>query len=231
MNKYIAEALGTAILVFFAVGSAVFGFAGIGMVGIALAFGFVLLGLAYAIGPVSGCHVNPAVTLGMLVARRISPADAGAYVVAQVIGGIAGAALIKLVVKMGDVRTHGVTGANAYGKGAGINGGGAFVLEIVMTFLLVFVVLMVTRRNDLYGFDGLAIGLTLGVIHLVGIPLDGTSVNPARSIGPALFAGAHAVGQLWLFIIAPLIGGVVAAVVERAIRPVETRTPNEPQLA
>lgn len=224
VSRYLAEFLGTAVLVFFAVGSAVFGIGQIGALGVALAFGLVLLGLAYAIGPISGCHVNPAVTLGMLAARRISPAEAGAYMVAQVLGGIAGYGLIKLIVSIGDVRME-VPGTNLYGLK--INGGGAFLLEVILTFLLVFVVLMVTRRNDVYGFDGLAIGLTLALIHLVGIPLTGTSVNPARSIGPALFQGGEALHQLWLFILAPLVGGLIAAGVEMVIRPVPQSTPNE----
>lgn len=224
INRYLAEFLGTAALVFFAVGSAVFGIGQIGALGVALAFGLVLLGLAYAIGPISGCHINPAVTLGMLVGRRITPVEAGAYMVAQVIGGIAGYGLIKLIVSVGDVRME-VPGTNMYG--VRINAGGAFILEMILTFLLVFVVLMVTRRNDVYGFDGMAIGLTLALIHLVGIPLTGTSVNPARSIGPALFQGGEALSQLWLFIVAPLAGGIIAAAVEMVVRPVPQPTPNE----
>lgn len=222
MDRYIAELAGTAILVFFAVGSAVFGMSQIGVLGVALAFGLVLLGLAYAIGPVSGSHVNPAITLAMLVARRITPAEAGAYVVAQVAGGILGMALIKLVSSVGEVRMQ-VDGANGYGKT--INMPGAFILEVLLTFLLVFVGLMVTRRTDVKGIDGLAIGLTLGLVHLIGIPLTGTSVNPARSIGPALFAGGEALSQLWLFIIAPLVGALVAVAVQLAVLPADRLTP------
>jgi aquaporin Z len=225
MSRYIAEAAGTALLVFFAVGSAVFGLAEIGTLGVALAFGLVLLALAYAIGPVSGSHVNPAVTVGMLLAKRITPVEAGVYIVAQVLGGIVGMALIRLIAGLGNA-TMQVNGANSYGEK--INAGGAFILEVVLTFMLVLVVLMVTSRNDVYGFDGLAIGLTLALCHLVGIPLTGTSVNPARSIGPALFGGTHAMAQLWLFIIAPLIGGVLAALAEPYLRARRDMTPNEP---
>ncbi|MFI0351879.1 aquaporin [Actinomadura sp. 9N407] len=225
MNRYMAEAAGTALLVFFAVGSAVFGLAEIGTLGVALAFGLVLLALAYAIGPVSGSHVNPAVTVGMLLAKRITPVEAGVYIVAQVVGGIVGMAVIRLIAGLGNT-TMQVNGANSYGEK--INAGGAFILEVVLTFMLVLVVLMVTRRNDVYGFDGLAIGLTLALVHLVGIPLTGTSVNPARSIGPALFGGWHSMAQLWLFIIAPLIGGVLAALAEPYLRASTARTPNEP---
>ena len=212
MRKYVAEFAGTLILVFFAVGSAIFGINRIGVVGVAFAFGLVLLALAYAIGPVSGAHVNPAVTLGLLLARKVSVADAAGYIVAQFAGAIAGAALVKLVLAVGDAKDQtGSFGTDGYGAGHGVNLGGAFILEIVMTFLLVFVVLMVTGRAAAPGFAGLAIGLTLTAIHLVGIPLDGTSVNPARALGPALFAGGTALSQVWLFILAPLIGGVVAA--------------------
>lgn len=218
MNKYLAEFIGTAILVVFAVGSACFGLPSIGVLGVALAFGLVLLGLAFTIGPISGCHVNPAVTLDMLLARRITPNDAAAYVVAQVLGGILGAALIKLLSSVGTATMH-VSGANSFGAaaGAGINGSGAFLLEIILTFLLVLAVLRVTRGTDNHIYAGIAIGLTLTAIHLVGIPLDGTSVNPARSIGPALFSGGTALSQLWLFIAAPLIGAVLAATTDRAL--------------
>ncbi len=216
-RKLVAELVGTFCLVFFGAGSAVFGFDVLGPVGVGLAFGLVLVALAYAIGPVSGCHVNPAVTLGVLIARRIGPAEAGGYVVAQVAGGVLAGLLLKLMVG-GVVRDDtGGLGTNAYGEN--ISGGGAFVLEIVLTFLLVLVVLLVTGPGAEPGFGGLAIGLSLAVIHFVGIPLDGTSVNPARSIGPALFAGGDAMSQLWVFILAPLVGAVVAAGVWMFLRP------------
>ena len=213
VRKAVAELLGTFILVFFAVGSAVFGIDKIGALGVALAFGLVLLALAYAIGPVSGCHVNPAVTLGVLLRRGITPTEAGAYWVAQFIGGIAGGALLKIMTSsFGKVTDQTkALGTNNWGKT--ISGPGAFLLEIVLTFLLVFVVLLVTGRAAAPGFAGLAIGLVLTVIHLVGIPLDGTSVNPARSLGPALFAGTGPLSHVWMFIVAPLIGGVLAALV------------------
>jgi aquaporin Z len=215
LRQVIAEFVGTAILVFFAVGSAVFGLDTIGAWGVALAFGFVLLALAYSIGPISGCHVNPAVTLGVLLRRGITAAEAGAYVVAQLLGAIVGAALIKLVLGVGDVTDQtGALGTNGWGPDAGIkNAGGTFLLEVILTFLLVLVVLQVTHRSAAPGFAGLAIGLVLTVIHLVGIPLDGTSVNPARSIGPAIFEGGTALSQLWVFIVAPLVGALLAALV------------------
>lgn len=225
MKRYIAEATGTALLVFFGVGSAVFALAQIGALGVALAFGLVLLALLYAIGPVSGSHVNPAVTLGFLVARRITPVEAGVYIVAQVIGGFIGMAVIRAVAAAGGA-TMQVNGANSYGQR--INAGGAFLLEVIMTFMLVLVWLMVTRGNDVYGFDGLAIGLTLALVHLVGITMTGTSVNPARSIGAALWSGATALSQLWLFIVAPLVGGALAGLAEPLLRASALRTPNEP---
>lgn len=218
----VSEFLGTLLLVFFAVGSAVLGVQYIGTVGIALAFGFVLLALAYALGPISGCHLNPAVTLGMLTARRIDVRTAVTYWIAQFLGGIAGAALLFLLAKqVPGLKTSGKFGSNGYGDRSDvhINMGGAFLAEVMLTFLLVFVVLAVTHKVAVIGFDGLPIGLSLAVIHLVGIPLTGTSVNPARSLGPAIFAGGAALSQLWLFLVAPLIGGVIAALAHRLTHP------------
>ncbi|MEF3117912.1 MIP family channel protein [Streptomyces chrestomyceticus] len=223
----VSEFLGTLLLVFFAVGSAVLAGEYIGTFGIALAFGFTLLALAYALGPISGSHVNPAVTLGMLLARRITPRAAVEYWIAQLLGGIVGAALLFLVAKqVPGLKTSEAFGSNGWSDRSAvhINLGGAFVAEIVLTFLLVFVVLAVTHRVAVVGFDGLPIGLALAVVHLVGIPLTGTSVNPARSIGPALFAGGGALSQLWLFIVAPMIGAALAAVVHQITHP-----PNEPK--
>jgi aquaporin Z len=210
-RKAMAEAVGTFILVFFGVGSAVFGIETMGRLGVATAFGFVLLALAYSIGPVSGCHVNPAVTLGVLLRRGISTTETVYYWAAQLVGAIVASALLKLLVSgFGGVTDEsGGLGTNNWGDT--ITAGGTFVLEVVMTFLLVFVVLLVTSRAAAPGFAGLAIGLVLTVIHVVGIPLDGTSVNPARSIGPALFNGGESLAHVWMFILAPLIGGALAA--------------------
>ncbi|WP_055563910.1 MIP family channel protein [Streptomyces atriruber] len=223
IRAVVSEFLGTLLLVFFAVGSAVLGAEFIGTLGIALAFGFTLLALAYTLGPISGCHVNPAVTLGMLVARRIDGRTAVTYWAAQFLGGIAGAALLFLLAKqVPGLKTSEAFGSNGYDDRSevGINLGGAFLAEVVLTFLLVFVVLGVTHRVAVTGFDGLPIGIALAVIHLVGIPLTGTSVNPARSLGPALFAGGAALSQLWLFIVAPLVGGAIAALVHHVTHPV-----------
>ena len=228
-RKLVAEFVGTFLLVFLAVGAAVFGIAakvgtegngpGNGVVGVALAFGLVLLGIAYAFGPVSGAHVNPAVTLGMLLGRRMPASEAVGYWIAQFLGAIAGAAVIKLMVSKAGVTDYtGGLGTNSYDNGA-INLGGAFLLEVLLTGAFVLVILLVTERVAAPGFAGLAIGLTLTLVHLVGIPLDGTSVNPARSFGPALFAGnGVAMSQVWLFIVAPLVGSVVAVIVWKLTR-------------
>lgn len=218
VRRGVAELLGTAMLVFFAVGSAVFGIDKIGPVGVALAFGLILLALAYSIGPVSGCHVNPAVTLGVLLRKGITTTEAGVYWGAQLIGGILGAALIQLMLSAGGVTDQtGAKGTNNWGEG--VNATGAFIVEVLLTFLLVTVVLLTTAQAAAPGFAGLAIGLVLTVIHLVGIPLDGTSVNPARSIGPALFEGGSALSHVWLFILAPLVGGLLAALAAPLLTP------------
>lgn len=227
-RKLIAEFIGTFLLVFLAVGAAVFGIGGTvgvdgngpgnGIVGVALAFGLVLLGIAYAFGPVSGAHVNPAVTLAMVVGRGLPIREAAGYWVAQLLGGIAGGAVLALFVNGFGVKDQtGGLGTNSYDNGS-INMGGAFVLEILLTAAFVLIILLVTERVAAPGFAGLAIGLALTTVHLVGIPLDGTSVNPARSIGPALFAGGDALGQVWLFILAPLIGALLAVAVWRVTR-------------
>lgn len=216
VRKFFPEFVGTAVLVFFGVGAAVFGFNVVGVVGVAFSFGLVLLALVYAIGPKTGCHVNPAITLGILLSRGITLREACGYWVAQVLGAIAGAALIRGFTGFGDVKDQtGNLGSNDWGKT--INGPGTFLLEIILTLLLVTVALLVTGRAASPGFAGLAIGLTLTVCHLVGIPLDGTSVNPARSIGPAIFNGGVPLEHVWLFIVAPLIGGVIAALLAPAL--------------
>ncbi len=218
----ICEFVGTALYVFFAVGSLVVAAQYVGAVGIALAFGLVLVGLAYTFGPISGCHLNPAVTLGALLARRIDPRTAVAYWAAQFVGAIAGAAFLFLLAKqIPGLGTSGAFGTNGYDSrsAVGLNTGGAFLIEVTMTFLLVFVYLAVTRKVVMTGFGALAVGLTLAVVHLIGIPLTGTSVNPARSFGPAIFAGGSALSQLWLFIVAPLVGGVLAAMAHRLTHP------------
>jgi aquaporin Z len=220
-----AEFVGTAALVFFAVGTAVYSDLAAGVLGIALAFGFVLIALVYAIGPVSGCHVNPAVTLGMVISRRMNPICGALYVVVQFCGAIIGALLLFWVShtvfdRLGGPFSRSSFGSNGYGSNSplGITQGGAFLVEIIMTALLIIVVLGVTHGPGVKGLEGVAIGTALTAIHLVGIPLTGTSVNPARSLGPAIFATNNALSQLWLFIVAPLCGAVVGALVHVLIR-------------
>ncbi|WP_073499921.1 MIP family channel protein [Actinacidiphila paucisporea] len=221
-RAFICEFLGTLVLVFFAVGAAVLSGQYIGTLGIALAFGLILLAVAYAVGPISGSHLNPAVTLGMLVAGRITVRTAVEYWIAQVLGAIVGAALLLLVAKqVPGLQTHGAFGTNGYGyrSAVGINIFGSFVTEVILTFLLVFMYLAVTHRIALIGFAGLPIGMAYAVIHLIGIPLTGTGVNPARSLAPALFAGSPALTQVWLFLVAPLVGAVLAALVHEVTHP------------
>jgi aquaporin Z len=225
----VAEALGTALLVFFGAGTATltFGFkvagtsTSAGVVATALAFGLVLVVLAYGIGPISGCHVNPAVTMGFLASRRITLIEATGYWAAQIVGGIAGAAGLYGVFNTTSSYHVGTTGLGADGYGAssmiGVNAAGAFIAEVVLTFIFVFVILAVTKQASNAVVAGLVIGLSLTLVHIIGIPIDGTSVNPARSIGPALFVGGRALSQLWVFIVAPLVGGALSAVVHQLL--------------
>ena len=218
-RKLTAEFIGTFALVFLAVGAAITGIKSAGPLSVALAFGLVLTFAVYAFGPVSGCHVNPAVTMGMVVSRRMSITDAVPYWVVQLVGASAAAALLKLMTTSCDVTDEtGALGTNGYGAGHGINLAGAFVVETVLTLLFVLVILLVTDKAGNAALAGVAIGTTLAVVHLVGIPLTGTSVNPARSFGPALFEGGTALSQLWLFILAPLVGGALAALVYQVAR-------------
>jgi aquaporin Z len=227
VRKLVAEFMGTGVLVFFGVGVATesfgFGLTGphqsAGIAATALAFGLVLLALAYSLGPISGCHVNPAVTIGFVVSGRMGISEAIGYWVAQFVGATAGALALWSVfhsVPGYNRKTTGL-GTDGWGKNSMVHlgGGGAFVAEVALTFLFVFVVLAATSRLGSPGFAGLAIGLALTVVHLVGIPLTGTSVNPARSFGPALIVGGDALKQLWLFIVAPLVGGAISAIVYR----------------
>lgn len=216
MKKYLAEMIGTMVLVLMGCGSAVFAgavqpFASVGTLGVAFAFGLAVLTMVYTIGKISGCHINPAITLGMLLSKRISGKDAGMYMVFQVIGAIIGSSILYILAKdSGSVTTF--TGANGY-----TNLLPAFVAETVFTFIFLLVVLGSTSKGANTKFAGIAIGLALVLIHIVCIPITGTSVNPARSIGPALFQGGEALSQLWLFIVAPFLGAAIAAVVWKGI--------------
>ncbi|MDO4161210.1 MAG: MIP family channel protein [Prevotellaceae bacterium] len=216
-NKYLAEALGTMVLVLLGCGAAVFNGGPTDVAAvltIAFAFGLSVVAMAYAIGPISGCHINPAITLGVWLSGRMKSGEAIGYMVSQVIGAIVGSVIIYLIVSSGEVTTVATTtGANGFSEGNLIP---ALIAEIVFTFIFVFVVLRTTDSEQGAGqFAGLIIGLTLVLIHIVCIPITGTSVNPARSIGPALFEGGSALSQLWVFIVAPLVGGALAALASK----------------
>lgn len=245
-HKLFAECLGTAILVFVGVGVATLSFgdwnAGLlisgaagcsiaaGVVATALAFGLVMLILAYALGPISGAHINPAVTIGFVSSGRMSAREGIGYWLAQCVGGIIGAAALYGVFRSSALYSASGTGLGTDGWGShsliGIGWGGAFAAEAVLTFIFVLVVLLVTSRIGNAAAAAAAIGLALGTVHLLGVPITGTGVNPARSLGPALLVGGDALAQLWLFIVAPLVGGVVAALVHRYLvpRPAQTAT-------
>lgn len=207
----LAEAMGTMVLVLVGPGSAILAADAMGTLGVAFAFGFVLLAMAYTIGHVSGCHINPAVTLGFWLSKKIDNRTAIGYTVAQVVGAVVGGLLLYIVTEGGDLDKTGVFAANGWGDhiGSPFGIGSVIVVEILFTALLVFVVLSTTTEGYPTGFGGIAAGLTLGMIHIATIPVDNTSVNPARSIGAGVFAGSDAVEQLWAFIVFPLIGGAV----------------------
>jgi aquaporin Z len=220
MKKPIAEFIGTFTLVLFGCGAAVLAGGDIGLTGISFAFGLALIGMAYGIGPVSGCHINPAVTLGVVASGRMTITDAIPYMIAQVAGAIAGALVLMIIASGKADYSVATNGLGQNGWGAGYLGeyamGAAFVFEVVATFLFVIVILGATGAGAPASMAGLAIGLALVVIHLVGINVTGVSVNPARSIGPALFVGGTALGQLWLFIVAPIIGAIGAGLLFRS---------------
>ena len=226
-SKFVAEMLGTMVLVLMGCGSAVIagadGTTGVGLTGIALAFGLSVVAMAYAIGHISGCHINPAISIGMVVAGRMKIGEAGLYIVAQIIGAILGAGILYLIVSnnlTGYEMKEWALGSNGWGEGylAGYNTTAAFVAEAVFTFIFLLVIFGSTSSKNINGgFAGLAIGLSLVLIHLVGIKVTGVSVKPARSIGPAIFAGGKALSQIWLFIVAPIVGAALAAIVYNAL--------------
>lgn len=221
MKKYSAELIGTMALVLIGCGSAVIAGKFIGFTGISFAFGLTVLAMVYAIGSISGCHINPAITIAMLVAGKIKGKDAIFYIIAQCIGGIIGAGILWAI-------ASGITGFSLASTGLGQNGFGAhspagyslaacFIAEVVLTALFLFVIFGSTHDKAPKGFAGISIGFTLVLIHLIGIPITGTSVNPARSLGPAVFVGGDALAQLWLFIVAPIIGGIISALIWKYI--------------
>jgi aquaporin Z len=221
MKKYVAEFIGTFTLVLFGCGTAVVSGQAVGHLGIAFAFGFALLAMCYGIGPVSGCHVNPAVSLGVFAAGRMSGKDLGGYIVAQLLGGIVAAGVLAVIAKgllAGyDVGASGL-GQNGWGEGyqAGYALSSAVVFEFVATLLFVIVILGSTQAGAPTQIAGLAIGITLVVIHIFGINITGVSVNPARSLGPAIWVGGKAISQVWMFLIVPSIAGIVSGAIYRS---------------
>lgn len=214
IKKFAAELIGTAVLVFFGCGAAVLaGFDVVGQLGIALAFGFAIIAMAYGIGPVSGCHVNPAVSLGVFAAGRMSAKDMVIYWIAQFIGAVIGAMILGAIAKTGFTQL----GQNGFDAGSpgGYGLHAALIFEIVATAIFVIAILGVTGAKGHGAFAGISIGITLAVIHIVGIQVTGVSVNPARSFGPAILAGGQALSQLWVFIVAPLVGAVLGGLLFR----------------
>lgn len=212
MRKYVAEFIGTLVLVLFGTGIAVVSEGD--LVATSLAFGLAIVAEAYAIGDISGCHVNPAVSLAMLMSKKLNEKDFCCYVLAQVLGAIVGSAILILILTGTDIGTASL-GANYYGElsANGINLISALAAETILTAIFVYTILGVTDNPKNAHIAGLVIGLTLTFVHLLGIPLTGTSVNPARSIGPAIFLRGTALKQLWVFIVGPLLGGAFAAIV------------------
>ena len=221
MNKYISEMIGTMVLVLMGCGSAIFAgdtpgavSTGVGTVGVAMAFGLSVVAMAYTIGGISGCHINPAITLGVYCSGGMGGKDALLYMIFQVIGGILGSTILFILVSTGSSGPT-MTGSNGFGEGEMLQ---AFIAETVFTFIFVLVALGATdKRKGAGKLAGLAIGLTLILVHIVCIPITGTSVNPARSIGPALFEGGSAISQLWLFVVAPLTGSLASSIVWKTI--------------
>lgn len=215
MKRYISELIGTMVLVLFGCGSAAIAGSMLGTVGIALAFGLSIVAMAYVIGDISGCHINPAVSIGMWIDGRLETEDLVMYIVFQCIGAIIGIGLLAIIINsapvLGGYTATGL-GQNGFGSGSsvGLNVVGAIIVEIILTFVFIFTVLGVTKKTENGAVAGIVIGLTLAFVHIMGIPLTGTSVNPARSIAPALFLGGQTLDQVWVFILAPIIGAIIA---------------------
>jgi aquaporin Z len=216
MKKYVAEFIGTFTLVLFGCGTAVVSGQAVGHLGIAFAFGFALLAMCYGIGPVSGCHVNPAVSLGVFTAGRMTAKDLLGYIVGQVLGGIAAAGVLAVIAQgllSGySIATNGL-GQDGWGEGYSLSAG--MVFEFVATLIFVIVILGSTQGGAPTQMAGVAIGITLVVIHIFGINITGVSVNPARSLGPALLVGGKAISQVWMFLIVPSIAGIVSGAIFR----------------
>ena len=222
MKRYISELIGTMVLVLFGCGSAAIAGSVLGNLGIALAFGLSIVAMAYVIGDISGCHINPAVSIGMWIDGRMETKDLILYIVFQCIGAIIGIAILAVIINsapsLGGYMATGL-GQNGFGSASsvGLNVVGAIIVEIILTFVFVFTVLGVTKKAENGAVAGIVIGLTLAFVHILGIPLTGTSVNPARSLAPALFLGGQALQQVWVFILAPIIGAIIAGLLHKGL--------------
>ena len=212
MKKYLCEFIGTAVLVLFGCGSAAIAGDTLGTLGIALAFGLSIVAMAYVIGDISGCHINPAVSLAMLINKKMNVKDFAFYIISQILGALAGIALLYVI--MVQAGFDGKTlGQNGFGDASsvGLSMIGAIIVEVILTFVFIYTILGVTSNKKMGSVSGIVIGLTLAFVHIMGIPLTGTSVNPARSLAPAIFVGGKALEQVWVFIVAPFIGSAIAA--------------------
>lgn len=215
INKAIAECIGTFVLVLFGTGTAVIGggVEGIGILGIAMAFGLSIVAMAYSIGTISGCHVNPAVSIAMFINKRMTAKELAYYIVAQILGALLGTVTLVTILKSSGMALSNL-GQNSFGN---LGAAGSFIVEFVLTFVFILVIIAVTGNKGITNLAGIVIGLTLVLVHLLGISLTGTSVNPARSFAPALFVGGEAISQLWVFIIAPTLGGIAAAMMGKSL--------------
>ncbi len=211
MKKLVAEAIGTFILVFIGTGGAVLSGESIGYLGIGLGFGLAVMIAAYTVGTVSGAHLNPAVSLAMLMNKRMNVTEFIYYIIGQLIGAFAGSAALLFILNAGQKETDNLA-QTTFGDTSAL---GVFFVEALLTFLLVFVILMVTSKSFGVGNAGLIIGLTLAALHVIGVPMTGMSVNPVRSLAPAVFVGGEALSQVWVYIAAPLVGGALAALLAK----------------
>ncbi len=222
MKRYVSELIGTMVLVLFGCGSAAIAGTQLGTLGIALAFGLSIVAMAYVIGDISGCHINPAVSIGLWIDGRMETKDLVMYIIFQCIGAIIGIALLAAIINsapsLGGYMATGL-GQNGFGTASsvGIDVVGAILVEVILTFVFVFTILGVTKKVENGAVAGIVIGLTLAFVHIMGIPLTGTSVNPARSLAPALFIGGQALQQVWVFILAPIIGAVIAGLLFKGL--------------
>lgn len=230
MKKYVCEFIGTAVLVLFGCGSAAIAGGSLGTLGIALAFGLSIVAMAYVIGNISGCHINPAVSLAMLISKKMTVKDFALYVVSQVLGAFAGIGILYAIMYFAgmdmSVQTFGSNGFDT-ASSVNLNMIGAILVEIVLTFVFIYTILGVTSDENKSSVTGIVIGLTLAFVHIMGIPLTGTSVNPARSLAPAVVStlvnGGKALSQVWVFIVAPFIGSALAAVTFKFLNKVDNK--------